>query len=1039
MPTVAVPAPTVRVLIPSVDAAQSSNGQPTSDSDESKALCDYYASLPPQGRAQLTNWCGGRDASGAFVNGTCSENSGAWLGVTCSRTGVGAPDRVTDLNLDGLALGGGRIPTSIGNLGALTLLRLSASGLTGSIPEALGRITGLEQLWLGSNPRLTGPVPSGLVRSSRERANSLVILHLSSTGITGAIPQSFCRLNQAIVDLRLLHITPGITCIPQCMTVKNNWPYMRLDPNIANICTEAPTTTPTLGPTDFPTAEPTLQPSDVPTFAPTSSSPSIFPTFEPTTSGPTLAPSPRPSRRPTEFPTAEPTAEPTTLRPTRNPSARPTPAAPTPEPSETPTWAPFVQFGDEFVLCNYYKSLPVAGQKLLTNWCGPRAAHDGDYSPPACGPKDELVFGQNVWVGVTCCIYKGRDRVCDVNLPNIGLGPGTIPANIGNLEALTYLNLMGTGLAGTVPTSLATISDIQQIWLSVNPLLTGPLPSLGSPIVLSKLRNLHLSKTSLGYSGTGVTRFPTRLPQSLCNLTSVVTLRTINDPGFVCYPKCLSPGPPIGPANKKPFYNFVPDKVPVCSDPTMQPTDWPSFEPTLRPSHRPSRKPTLFPTTEPTTMPSHWPSRRPTELPTVEPSLVPTSAMPTGNSQYSDESILCQFYATLPVGNVADATTGVRAYGQGALTNWCQGKNNGVTNYNPTVCSRDGNSKTAWTGVTCCYSIVGAALIDRVCDINLFNHNLGPGYLPATIGGLDALTYLNVRKTGITGPWPEQMGSIGGMQQIWLSDNGVFNGTIPLDFGSLAPMKKLFMLHMTRTALSGPMPSSMCRLGAGSGSVGRSLDLRTQWDPLLGCYPPCLEPETIFFNFRPSAQQSMCAPPSARPTLSPTPRPSRRPSNIPTTEPTIEPTPNPTQLPTFAPTSASEQSDGDILCCYYDTMNKKEKLRLTNWCGPKNKNGHYITGPCSDEGWLGVTCQRPTPKAPDRVTDLNLPNFGTLRGHLPPCIGGLDALVSDLKRIQKIVTIASLPTAAFADTNLRRLPSHYHQLSPLPSDLPQRP
>ena len=66
--------------------------------------------------------------------------------------------------------------------GAVTQLRLSDSGLTGSIPAELGNLSRLEELYLNGNV-LTGNIPAELGNLSR-----LEELHLGSNRLTGSIP-----------------------------------------------------------------------------------------------------------------------------------------------------------------------------------------------------------------------------------------------------------------------------------------------------------------------------------------------------------------------------------------------------------------------------------------------------------------------------------------------------------------------------------------------------------------------------------------------------------------------------------------------------------------------------------------------------------------------------------------------------------------------------------------------------------------------------------------------------------------------------------
>ena len=76
----------------------------------------------------------------------------------------------------------GAIPVELGNLTNLTLLHLYSNSLTGAIPAELGKLTNLTQLWLYNNS-LTGAIPVEL-----GNLTNLTNLWLNDNSLTGAIP-----------------------------------------------------------------------------------------------------------------------------------------------------------------------------------------------------------------------------------------------------------------------------------------------------------------------------------------------------------------------------------------------------------------------------------------------------------------------------------------------------------------------------------------------------------------------------------------------------------------------------------------------------------------------------------------------------------------------------------------------------------------------------------------------------------------------------------------------------------------------------------
>ena len=143
--------------------------------------------------------------STAPLNWSVYTDIASWEGI-----GVG-DNRVTSLGLGSSGLSGsippelgrltsltelylydnqlsGSIPPELGRLTSLTWLYLSDSGLSGSIPPELGRLTSLTWLDLNGND-LSGSIPPEL-----GRLTSLTGLDLSVNGLSGSIPPELGRL-----------------------------------------------------------------------------------------------------------------------------------------------------------------------------------------------------------------------------------------------------------------------------------------------------------------------------------------------------------------------------------------------------------------------------------------------------------------------------------------------------------------------------------------------------------------------------------------------------------------------------------------------------------------------------------------------------------------------------------------------------------------------------------------------------------------------------------------------------------------------------
>ena len=117
----------------------------------------------------------------------------------------------------------GSIPESIGNLANLKELRLRNNQLCGSIPESIGNLANLERLDLDNN-QLSGSIPESIGNLA-----NLKVLYLDYNQLSGNIPESIGNLTKLIY--LCLHYNQLSDNIPESLGNLANLEYLYLDNN----------------------------------------------------------------------------------------------------------------------------------------------------------------------------------------------------------------------------------------------------------------------------------------------------------------------------------------------------------------------------------------------------------------------------------------------------------------------------------------------------------------------------------------------------------------------------------------------------------------------------------------------------------------------------------------------------------------------------------------------------------------------------------------------------------------------------------------
>jgi Leucine-rich repeat (LRR) protein len=82
------------------------------------------------------------------------------------------------------------------------------------------------------------------------------------------------------------------------------------------------------------------------------------------------------------------------------------------------------------------------------------------------------------------------------------------------------------------------------------------------------------------------------------------------------------------------------------------------------------------------------------------------------------------------------------------------------------------------------------------------------GPLPTEIGYLKQLNFLSFAQNGLSGPLPTEIGQLGLLEKIYLSTNQ-FYGNLPMELGNLYNLK---LLHLHGNAFTGPVIKNLSQL-----------------------------------------------------------------------------------------------------------------------------------------------------------------------------------------------------------------------------------
>ena len=124
----------------------------------------------------------------------------------------------------------------------------------------------------------------------------------------------------------------------------------------------------------------------------------------------------------------------------------------------------------------------------------------------------------------------------------------------------------------------------------------------------------------------------------------------------------------------------------------------------------------------------------------------------------------------------------------------------------------------------------------RVTELRLFDNALS-GEIPAELGSLSNLIWLDLESNRLSGGIPAELGSLFYLQRLYLGGKEL-SGEIPAELGSLSDLEYLFLRN---NALSGEIPAEL-------GSLSNLEYLFLRNNALSGCVPSSLEDQLDLYS-----------------------------------------------------------------------------------------------------------------------------------------------------------------------------------------------
>ncbi len=353
------------------------------------------------------------------------------------------------------------------------------------------------------------------------------------------------------------------------------------------------------------------------------------------------------------------------------------------------------------------------------------------------------------WNGIT--VSDSPRRVTHLSLDRSGLS-GTIPPALGSISALKVLSLSGNGLSGTIPAELGNLSNLTELSVDTNQ-LTGEIPAeLGN---LANLRTLSLADNQL--SG--------QIPVELTYLSSLEELNLSGNSLSGCIPPALQD---IA-TNDLSELGLLPCASGKCSTGSA------------------------------------------VENPAENPGLVADCNALLGMMRILGGRASLNWSDDTSIEDWEGITTG----GSPRRVTHLELNSRGLTGRLPLTLGTLSELQILWLANSQITEGIPAELgsLSNLKWLNLSGNQLG-GEIPAELGGLASLELLNLSDNRLSGEMPGELGSLSNLKDVYLQNN-LLDGQLPPELGSLSNLgnlSNLEQLRLSQNQLTGDIPAELSNL-----------------------------------------------------------------------------------------------------------------------------------------------------------------------------------------------------------------------------------